>query len=157
MVFILWLGGVLPPEVAMDPGTGLPLAGEPGRVFFEIQILTLGSVMASMVAYLAAQLCDVHLFHFWKRLTNGRHLWLRNNGSTIISQLVDTSAVILIAHFYANALPVQESQALWPQLFMFIGSGYVFKVTCAFLDTIPFYVGSRWMKDYLQIDPTTVQ
>ena len=110
-----------------------------------------------MVAYLAAQLCDVHLFHFWKRLTNGRHLWLRNNGSTIVSQLVDTTAVILIAHFYAKALPVEQGVPLWPQLFMFIGSGYVFKVTCAALDTVPFYFGSRWLKKYLRIDPMNVE
>jgi len=57
---------------------------------------TSGAVAASMVAYLLAQLCDVRLFHFWKRLTSGKHLWLRNNGSTMISQLVDTAAVISV-------------------------------------------------------------
>ena len=49
-----------------------------------------------LLAYLAAQFCDVRLFHFWKKLTRGRHLWLRNNGSTLVSQLIDTVAVILI-------------------------------------------------------------
>ena len=49
-------------------------------------------VMASMTAYLVAQLIDVRLYHFWWRVTGGKHLWLRN-GSTWISQLVDTIIV----------------------------------------------------------------
>ena len=49
-------------------------------------------IAASMIAYLFAQFIDVRIFHFWKKLTNGKHLWLRNNGSTIASQLVDTTA-----------------------------------------------------------------
>ena len=52
-------------------------------------------IAASMIAYLFAQFIDVRIFHFWKRLTNGKHLWLRNNGSTIASQLVDTTLVII--------------------------------------------------------------
>ena len=157
VVFIMWLGGALPPEVALDPQTGLPPVGTPGRVFFEVKLLTFGAVMASMIAYLAAQLCDVHLFHFWKRLTGGKHLWLRNNGSTMVSQLVDTTAVILITHFYAHALPIDGAADLWPQLLTFIGSGYVFKVACAAVDTGPFYWGSRWLSRYLQINPLEVE
>jgi uncharacterized integral membrane protein (TIGR00697 family) len=105
----------------------------PGRlpVFFEMRNLTFGAVTASMLAYLAAQFVDVYLFHFWKELTNGKHLWLRNNGSTLISQLVDTTAVVLITHFLAGALPLQEGQDLWPQLIRFIGYGYVFKLVAA--------------------------
>jgi len=153
VVFILWLGGALPPEVAMEPDTGLPAVGTHGRVFFEVRHLAFGAVAASMVAYLAAQLVDVHLFHFWKRLTGGRHLWLRNNASTLASQLVDTVAVILITHFYAHALPIDPEGELWPQLFTFIASGYVFKATCAAVDTVPFYLGVRWLGDWLEIDP----
>ena len=50
-------------------------------------------LFSSMLAYLVAQLFDVRLYHFWWRLTEGRHMWLRNNGSTGISQLVDTIIV----------------------------------------------------------------
>ncbi|MEZ6233522.1 MAG: queuosine precursor transporter [Phycisphaerales bacterium] len=84
-----------------------------------------------MIAYLVAQLVDVHVFHFWKRATNNKHLWLRNNGSTLVSQLVDTTAVILITHFYARALPVDAQEAIWPQLGVFILTGYVFKAAMA--------------------------
>ena len=140
----------------MDPATGLPPVGTHGRVFFEMKGLAFGAIAASMIAYLAAQFCDVRLFHFWKKLTGGKHLWLRNNASTVVSQLVDTTAVILITHFYANALPINSEASLWPQLLTFIASGYVFKVSCALLDTIPFYIGSKWLSEYLQIEPGQV-
>ena len=54
-------------------------------------------VFASMVAYLVAQNHDVFAFHFWRRKTNGRHLWFRNNASTAVSQLMDTALFVSIA------------------------------------------------------------
>jgi len=140
---IIWLGGALP---------GFP--GEPkDALFFQVQRLAFGAVTASMIAYLAAQLVDVQLFHFWKDLTRGRHLWLRNNGSTLVSQLVDTVSVILITHFYAHALMIQADQPLWPQLLAYIGAGYTFKLVMALLDTLPFYVGVRRLSIYLRLAP----
>ena len=155
VAFILWLGGALPPEVAIDPATGLPPEGVDGRLFFQIQHLAFGSVVASMAAYLIAQLCDVHLYHFWKNLTNGDHLWLRNNASTMVSQFVDSFAVLTITHFYANGLPVDSSLPIWPQLWTFILAGYVFKLVCAAIDTVPFYFIVRWLSGYLEIDHRT--
>jgi hypothetical protein len=141
VVAILWLGGALP-----------GFAGEDADgVFFQMQALAFGAVTASMIAYLAAQMVDVHLFHFWKRLTKGKHLWLRNNGSTLVSQLVDTVAVILVTHFLAHALPIDPSLALWPQLFTFIAAGYTFKLVAALADTLPFYVGVRTLGRYLRL------
>lgn len=167
VVLILWLGGVLPPFPEMDPQTGLPpldsmsvadngLNDPEGFAFYRIRALTFGAVVASMLAYLAAQFCDVWMYHFWKRLTNGRHLWLRNNGSTMVSQLVDTVAVILITHFYANGLPLPpEGRGLWTHLMIFIATGYVFKLLIAMLDTIPIYFCVNRLRCYLQFDPIT--
>ena len=153
VAFILWLGGALPPEVAVDPATGLPPPGADGALFFQVQHLAFGSVVASMSAYLIAQMCDVHLYHFWKKLTDGRHLWLRNNASTMVSQFVDSFSVMTITHFYAAGLPIDESQPLWSQLWTFILAGYVFKLVCAAFDTIPFYYLVGWLSRYLEIDP----
>lgn len=146
LALILWLGGLL-------PGFDEPVADAAGRlpVFFEIQRLSLGAIVASMLAYLAAQLCDVHVFHFWKRLTGGRHLWLRNNGSTMVSQMIDSFCVITITHFWARSLPIEEALPIWPQLWTFILTGYVFKVLAAAVDTLPFYVGTKWLRRYLQV------
>jgi hypothetical protein len=153
VVLFLWLGGSLPPAPLLDPTTGLPPTDAYDFAFYRVRMLTMGAVLASMVAYLAAQFCDVYLFHFWKRLTQGRHLWLRNNGSTLVSQFVDTFMVITITHFYAQALPIDEGQPVWRQLWVFIGSGYVFKAVVAMVDTLPFYLGVRWLSRILQIDP----
>lgn len=159
VLFILWIGGELnAPENLLPDGT-LPLEVVNGQAevpygysFYEIRKLTFGATFASMLAYLAAQLVDVHVFHFLKRKTKGRKLWLRNNASTLTSQLVDTVAVILITHFYAHALPLREDQPLSYQLLLFVLSGYLFKVFFALLDTIPFYFGVRFLRKYLRIE-----
>ena len=83
-------------------------------------------IAASMVAYLFAQFIDVRIFHFWKKLTNGKHLWLRNNGSTVASQLVDTTLVICILF-----VGVWETD----QIFSAIIDGWLFKMLMALIDT----------------------
>lgn len=151
VIFLLWLGGVLPGFENMNPVSGMPVKDEAGRlpVFFEIRELAFGAVTASMVAYMAAQFCDVRLFHFWKKLTRGRHLWIRNNASTMTSQMVDTTAVILITHYYAHALPVNPDEPIAGQLMTFIISGYVFKLVVAALDTGPIYLLVGLLRPYL--------
>jgi uncharacterized PurR-regulated membrane protein YhhQ (DUF165 family) len=159
----LWLGQALPAvaPAQQPPWQVLPLA-EPvhlpdgssmqgqGELFSIIYACTAGAVFASMVAYAAAQFCDVYLFHFWKRLTKGKHLWLRNNGSTLVSQLVDSLAVIGLtfgAAFWRGEHTIRS-------LLVLVASNYAFKLVAALLDTGPFYLGVRWLSRYLDIDPT---
>lgn len=85
------------------------------------------AVLASMMAYLAAQFIDIRVFHFWKRKTKGRHLWLRNNVSTISSQFVDTAAVLLLLCI-AGAIE-------WERFATLLENGFLFKVLVALLDT----------------------
>ncbi|GCD80645.1 queuosine precursor transporter [Schleiferia thermophila] len=92
---------------------------------------------ASMVAYIVAQLVDVRLFHFWKRLTKGRMLWVRNNFSTILSQLVDTTLVVTIIFIGREDLPT---------IGRYILDGWIFKVIIAALDTPFFYAGVYWYR-----------
>jgi uncharacterized integral membrane protein (TIGR00697 family) len=155
VVFILWLGGELPGfeklnaagEIARDSAGRLP-------TYFEVQGLAFSAVFASMIAYMAAQFCDVYLSHALKRLTQGRHLWLRNNLSTLGSQMVDTVAVVLITHYATESgLPMHPGVDEGLQILAYIGTGYLFKAGVALLDTIPFYMGCRWLKGYLQFDP----
>lgn len=164
VIFILWVGGILPPNdhLIFNEGYGaynylppLPTMDTYNHsdwAFFRIRQLTFGAVVASMVAYLSAQLVDVHVFHFLRKITKGKHLWIRNNFSTLTSQLVDSSAVILITYYYAHALPVDHEHAIFPQLMVYILSTYVFKMVAAGLDTIPFYFGVRYLSKYLEID-----
>ena len=71
----------------------------------------------------------------------------------MISQFIDMFTVITITHFYAKGLPIDESQPVWPQLWVLIGSGYVFKFVVAAVDTIPLYIGVKYLSRYLNIDP----
>jgi len=80
-------------------------------------------MVASLTAYLFSQYHDVWAFHFWKRVTDERFLWLRNNASTIVSQLLDSVIFITIA-FYGS-LPLMP---------LILGQ-WVVKVGIALLDT----------------------
>ena len=156
VVFILWVGGILPVVPAMDAVTNLPDPADPQYAFFAIRHMAFGAVLASMAAYLVAQFVDVQLFHYWKKLTHGKALWLRNNASTVVSQLVDTVAVILITHYYAGALPVVEDRPIGGQLMVFIATGYAFKLVAALIDTPLVYAAVAMLKPYLRIDPVQV-
>lgn len=92
------------------------------------------AVFASMVAYLAAQLIDIRLFHFWKKLTKGKHLWLRNNASTIASQFVDTFTVLLLLCM-AGAID-------WALFMPLAINGFLFKMLVALFDTPFFYLAT---------------
>lgn len=102
------------------------------------------AVFASMTAYLAAQFIDIRIFHFWKNLTKGKHLWLRNNGSTIFSQLVDTASVlILLCSFGAIG---------WERFTSLFINGFLFKILIAFLDTPLFYFFTWYLRKSFKLD-----
>ena len=117
VLLFLWLGGqfnAIPSSVVNDD------------IYNSVFQNAWRIIAASMIAYLFAQFIDVRIFHFWKRLTNGKHLWLRNNGSTIASQLVDTTLVIMILF-----VGVWESD----QIISAIIDGWLFKMLMAAIDT----------------------
>jgi len=99
-------------------------------------------IAGSMVAYLSAQFIDVRIFHFWKKLTNGKHLWLRNNGSTIASQLIDTTLVVFIL-FYG------KEELGW--IYIAIINGWLFKMLMALIDTPIIYGVIYLLKDKIPI------
>jgi conserved hypothetical integral membrane protein len=111
--------------------------------FTKVFGLTGPAFFASMVAYLTAQLIDVRIFHFWKRLTKGKHLWLRNNASTMFSQLVDTS-VILIILCSAGVIEWERFYSLWLM-------GWLFKVLVALIDTPIIYGVIHLLKGKIDI------
>lgn len=152
VIFIMWLGGALPPEPHIVDN-GLPALDDPARIFFQIRRWTVSATIASMVAYLTAQFVDVQIFHSIKKFSKGKMLWLRNNGSTLTSQMVDSIAVITITHFTArNAIQINPGETVIHGLIILILSNYVFKMVSALLDTIPFYLGTGFLAKYLQVD-----
>ena len=97
------------------------------QTFSQVFGLSGAAVFASMIAYLIAQYLDVRAFHFWKTLTKGKHLWLRNNASTIFSQFVDTFSVLFLLCF----LDVIS----WDRFSILLLNGFLFKVFFAAFDT----------------------
>ena len=102
------------------------------QVFTKVFGLSPLAVLASMLAYLAAQFIDIRIFHFWKRKTNGKHLWLRNNFSTFSSQFIDTFTVLFLLCSF-EVLP-------WEIFGGLLLSGFLFKIIIAALDTPILYL-----------------
>ena len=130
MLLLLLLGRALPVSHLQDEAIQehyMAVFGQSARAIF-----------GSMVAYLLAQLIDVRLYHFWRKLTSDKHLWLRNNGSTMLSQLIDTTAVVTIL-FYG----------VWPltQIGGVILASYAYKLLVAAADTPLMYLGTWMFRD----------
>ncbi len=96
-------------------------------------------IVASMTAYLVAQVVDVKIFHFLKRITSGKHLWLRNNLSTSVSQLIDTIIVNSIFLYIGLGLSFNI-------IFQIIVTTYVFKIIIALIDTPIVYLVVNLLK-----------
>ncbi len=114
-----------------------------------------GIVFGSMLAYLSAQFFDVRVFEFWRKLTKGKYLWIRNNASTMLSQMLDTVVVVTVALYLwplldANSKTVPIDWLLWKKIV--IGQ-YLFKAALALLDTPFFYTGVFLLKRWISSDP----
>jgi hypothetical protein len=139
MLLLMWLGHYLP------DASGVSGAATTFDSVFEYMR---PNVLASMVAYLIAQTVDVRVFHFWRRLTKGKHLWLRNNGSTIFSQVIDTVTILTILYLSGGlGAEIKSVAALVTLMF----DSYKFKFLFALLDTPLFYLGVYLLRDRFQI------
>ena len=95
--------------------------------------------IASLVSFVVAQQLDVFMFAFWGRITKGKHLWIRNNLSTIVSQLIDTTIFEFIAFWHLN------DKFTTGYIFSLILPYWLFKVVFALLDTPLCYLGVWWL------------
>ena len=155
ILFFVWVGGILdPPKELINDLPKITITDGKAIIpsdyaFYQIRKLTIGATLASMIAYLCAQFIDVQIFHLLRKKTKGKKLWLRNNVSTIVSQLIDSFAVILITYYFVDGLPKQSNGELTHSLIYFIFSGYLFKLFIALVDTLPFYYLTRLLKKYV--------
>lgn len=132
---ILLIAGLVP---------ALPNSPIDDQTFNQVFALSPIAVLASMMAYLLAQFIDIRIYHFWKNLTKGRHLWLRNNFSTFASQFVDTFTVVgLLCAF--GVLP-------WDAFVGLVISGVVFKILVALIDTPLLYLSVGWIRSYFKLE-----
>jgi len=108
------------------------------EVFHQVFGLSALAVFASTMAYLVAQFVDIRIYHFWKERTKGRHLWLRNNFSTITSQFLDTFSVL----FLLCSFGVID----WSLFGILLLNGFLFKLLIALLDTPILYFFVYWFR-----------
>ncbi|MDH5816621.1 MAG: queuosine precursor transporter [Candidatus Nezhaarchaeota archaeon] len=101
-------------------------------------------VLASMVAYIISQSHDVWAFHFWGKLTRGKHLWIRNNASTMVSQAIDTLIFTFIAFWGAIDLV---------SILNMMVTLYVIKWVIAALDTPFCYLGVHLIRKITNLKP----
>ena len=132
---ILLLAGIVPalPNSPIDDAT-----------FNNVFALSPIAVLASMMAYLFAQFIDIRIYHFWKNLTEGKHLWLRNNFSTFASQFIDTFTVVGLLCVF-GVLP-------WDTFLGLLISGVVFKILVALIDTPLLYLSVNWIRSYYKLE-----
>ena len=109
------------------------------EIFHQVFGLSGLAVFASAMAYLVAQFVDIRIYHFWKVKTKGRHLWLRNNFSTITSQFLDTFSVL----FLLCSFGVIE----WDLFGILLLNGFLFKLLVAFTDTPILYICVYWFRN----------
>lgn len=126
----------------MVPAT--PWSPVDDTIFTKVFGLSILAVFSSMIAYLLAQFVDIRIYHFWKKMTKGRHLWLRNNFSTITSQFLDTFSVL----FLLCSFGVIE----WKLFTILLLNGFLFKVMVALLDTPILYLAVFYIRKIFNLE-----
>ena len=92
--------------------------------------------LASIVAYVTGQYTDINLFHWVKRKTNGRELWLRNNVSTITGQIVDSFSFSFVAFIgfmdIAEIIKISISLSLFKTLIALLDTPFIYATRIIF-------------------------
>jgi uncharacterized integral membrane protein (TIGR00697 family) len=96
-------------------------------------------IIGSLTAFLVSQLVDAYTFHYIKKITNHRHLWLRATGSTVISQVIDSFLIVFVAFYLLGNWSVSE-------VIQVASLQYAYKVGLAILLT-PVIYGMHWIID----------
>ena len=135
VLLILWLGSVFP---------AIEQSNVNDTVYDTVFANSYRVVFSSMIAYLIAQFADLKLFHFWKKLTNGKHLWLRNNASTIVSQLLDTTLVVTVLFI---------GKMTFPEMADLIKDGWLYKIIFALGDTPLMYAAVYVIRKKFNLQP----
>lgn len=128
--FFAWLG------VLLEPSERYAFNEEYKLIFSS----SLRMIFASLVAFAIAQYHDIWAFNFWKKKTGGKHLWLRNNASTITSQLIDSTVFMFLAFYLVS--PKFDAMFIVSLIIPY----WLLKIAFAVIDTPIVYLGVKWLK-----------
>lgn len=102
----------------------------------------LGIILGSLTAFLVSQLVDAYVFHFFRKYTGHKYLWLRATGSTVVSQLIDSFVILVIAFYLLGNWSLGEV--------LKVGAvQYTYKITLAILLTPLIYIAHYFIDGYL--------
>ena len=121
--------------IAIRPNESWDMQEQYATVFGSSMRMTI----ASLISFVVAQQLDVFMFSLWGKITKGKHLWIRNNMSTIVSQLIDTTIFEFIAFWHLTP------KFTTAYIFSLILPYWLFKVVFALLDTPFCYLGVWWL------------
>lgn len=102
----------------------------------------IGIVIGSITAFLVSQLVDVHIFHFFRKITGHKYLWVRATGSTVISQLIDSYLILFIAFYVLGNWSLDR-------IFSVGTFQYIYKVSFAIVLTPLIYIAHHFIDKYL--------
>lgn len=125
------------------PASGVSVVSD--AAFNQVFGQSMWIIVASVIAFVISQLLDMSLFHFFNRLTNGKHIWLRSTGSTVISQLFDSFIVSGIAFWLTGKVSTLDYINM-------AGTGYGFKLVLAVALTPLIYFGHHLIQKYLKTE-----
>jgi uncharacterized integral membrane protein (TIGR00697 family) len=104
---IIFVSTKLPPAEIWQAANGKDSAGNPLDINFAYGIIFgqgLSIIAGSITAFLVSQFVDVYTFHWIRRITGHRKLWLRATGSTVVSQLIDSYVVLTVAFYFMGKM-----------------------------------------------------
>ena len=107
-------------------------------------------IVGSLIAFMVGQFIDVYVFHWVKKKTGEKFIWLRSTGSTLVSQLIDSFIVLFVAFYLLK----QGKPGQWTLNMVFaVGIvNYVYKVTAAVLLTPVIYLVHKIIENFLGYD-----
>ncbi len=106
------------------------------------------AMAASLFTFLVCQLVDIQIFHFWKRKTKGKYLWLRNNFSTICSQLIDTFLILFLLMTFSPEKGLEN----WSDIWVLFINGFLFKILIALIDTPIIYICVFYLRNKFKLE-----
>jgi uncharacterized integral membrane protein (TIGR00697 family) len=109
IIILIWTG--MPPADFWLKLNGLDSLGRPFDINYAYSTIFragLGIIVGSLTAFLVSQLVDVYVFHFLRKLTGHKYLWLRATGSTVVSQVIDSFVILFIAFYFLGNWSLEQ-------------------------------------------------
>lgn len=143
IIILIWTG--MPPADFWLKVNGLDIQGRPFDIDFAYNTIFragLGIIVGSLTAFLVSQLVDAYVFHYFKKITGHKYLWLRSTGSTVISQIIDSFVILFIAFYFLGNWSLE-------QVFRVGLVQYLYKVLLAIALTPLIYLAHVVIDNYL--------